>query len=258
MKRFISVMICICVVGLVGPYVAGAQEVRIPISSLPCHIDESGSYYLTGDLTSTSYGIWLSADNVTIDLMGYSLIGPGPGGSTWSGISLNGRYNVEVRNGTIRGFNGRGITEGLQGEKHRIINVRVVENESIGIYLEGNGHLVKDCTASSNGSYGIWCMKGCTVTGNNTYDNERDGIRAPYGCTVAGNTSYDNGWSGIVCYTGCTVADNTTYYNQRYGITLSGNNLVDGNTAYNNDQSGDDYANIKSCSSCTFGLNHAP
>ena len=82
-------------------------EPRIPIhkSDLPLTITESGSYYLVEDANCLSTAITVEADNVTIDLMGYSLIGHGTG----FGIYLNARINVEIRNGTVRDFGSDGI-----------------------------------------------------------------------------------------------------------------------------------------------------
>src|SRR5687767_11957796 len=52
-------------------------EPRIAISSIPTTITQSGSYYLTGNLTGVvgQNGITIKASEVTIDLSGYSLIG---------------------------------------------------------------------------------------------------------------------------------------------------------------------------------------
>src|SRR3954454_3804301 len=78
-------------------------EPRIPISSLPFVISTSGSYYVTGNLTGLSgqHGISVNADNVTVDLGGFDLVGPG-GAAT--GIRVqNSHVNVTIRNGTVRG-----------------------------------------------------------------------------------------------------------------------------------------------------------
>ena len=65
-------------------------EPRIPISSLPYTITEEGSYYLTGNLslaTPDTHGIAINASNVTIDLCGFTLRGPGKDvGFSGSGI----------------------------------------------------------------------------------------------------------------------------------------------------------------------------
>jgi len=214
---------------------AGGRGVGTKLSSLPTTISTPGFYSLTGDLNSEGSGITVNADNVTIDMMGFSLIGPGSGGG--SGIYMNLRSNVEIRNGTVKDFYS-GINEVNVGQNHRIINVRVVGNRSIGISLAGDGHLVKDCTVSGNDNDGISVASGCTVTGNTVCYNGDDGIRVWSGCTVIGNTVYENEANGI-------------------RISLA-HCLVDRNTAYSNNQSGGGYTNITSCPTCTFGLNHAP
>src|SRR5713101_4560299 len=49
-------------------------EPRTPISSLPVFIGQSGSYYLTGSFDlSSGDGIFISANNVTIDLNGFTI-----------------------------------------------------------------------------------------------------------------------------------------------------------------------------------------
>jgi parallel beta-helix repeat protein len=241
------------------------------ITSLPYTISSSGFYYITQDLTSPagSHGITITADNVTLDLMGFSLIGPG-GTEYYNGVYMNNLSNVEIRNGTVMNFSGSGIYEvSFDGEGHRIINVRAVSNRW-GIILEGESSLVKDCTVLLNGSTGIHVQSGSivtgntvsrngfygisairsTVTGNTVYRNESTGIVAVG--TVTGNTANDNGGHGIWAGGGSTVTGNTSLGNNS-GIYLNGNCLVDQNTAYNNTG-----ANMNSCSTCTFGTNHAP
>jgi parallel beta-helix repeat protein len=216
---------------------AGGQRVGTKISSLPSTISTPGFYYLTGDLAMTAEGIGIiiNSDNVTIDLMGFSIIGPGSGNG--SGIYMASRSNVEIRNGTIRDFF-TGILEANIGRNHRITNVRAVGNRYRGISLTGEGHLVENCTASGN---------------------ENDGISVASGSIVTGNTACNNGSDGISVWAGCNVIDNTVYGNDENGIFIRlAQCLVDRNTAYDNNQSGGSYSNITSCPTCTFGLNHAP
>ena len=277
-------------------------EVRIPIpgSDTPAGmfiIYDPGSYYLTGDRYAIGSGIFVNADNVTIDLMGYSLIGFDTGMST--GIDMYARQNVEIRNGTVRDFHSRGIDESSNGKGHRILNVRVISNEGFGMFLLGEGHLVKNCTARGNAvtgirvgsastvsdniayenvgdgiyaesgsvvtgntvfdnDYGIKVGIGSTVSGNSAYQNRYRGISAGSGSTVTGNTAYKNQGHGILSGLGSTISGNTAYQNQYSGIWLSGNNLVDQNTVYDNNQSGGIYVNMNNPGNCTFGVNHAP
>ena len=223
-------------------------EPRIPISSVPYTISASGSYYLTGDLqvdpATPADGITVQADNVTINLMGYSLVGPGSTSGTNYGIYMNARSNVEIRNGTVMAFGTDGIHEPdyNQGKGHRVISVRVLENGDRGMYLRGFGHLVKDCTASENGSYGIYVGDGSVVINTTASWNQGTGIFAEEGSTVIGNTAYKNqGSIGIALNQASTVINNTAYYNQEHGIYASGGCTLIGNTAYLNNQSNTTY-----------------
>jgi hypothetical protein len=154
--------------------IAGGGGVGTKITSLPCIINSAGFYYLGKDLTSTGYGIIVNVDNVTIDLMGFSL--NGSGGLVLEGVSMYGRKNVEVRNGTIQSFY-YGIQEhNAEGANHRIVNVRSLNNIQAGIYLAGNNHLIKGCTVSDNGNGGIDLQGAGSVIGNTVYTSSGTGI----------------------------------------------------------------------------------
>jgi parallel beta-helix repeat protein len=215
-------------------------EPRIPISSLPFTIETPGSYYLTGDLTSSGDGIIVNADNVTIDLKGFSLIGSGLGIS--SGIYMVERSNVEIRNGTVKNFmgtyqQGGGVNE-WNGKGHRVIGVRAISNGR-GIYLGGPNHLVKDCTVGENGSYGIVVGNGSTVTGNTVYSNGDRGVTTHSGCTVIGNTFFDNASSGIHDQgVGSSIIHNTCSNNGQWGITAMDGCILIGNTCTSNKEGG--------------------
>ena len=243
--------------GLPGPTMKTLDEVepRRPISSLPYTISTPGSYYLTGDLTLTSTtvpGITVNADNVTIDLMGYSLIGPGSGPN--HGIYMHGRSNVEVRNGTVRDFGRHGIYEASStaGKGHRVIAVRAISNGDDGFCLLGSGHLVKDCTAVGNGDDGIIVGAGTTVTGNTAYKNQGNGIQATVGCTVTDNSALENQSTGIQAWHGCTVSSNGASYNQGSGIVMQANCTVTGNNAMSNQ-----FYGIRVGNGCTVAGNTA-
>ncbi len=256
--------------------IAGSRGVGTEIKSLPYTISSPGFYYITKDLSCAAgvHGITITADNVTVDLMGFSLVGPG-GTGYFDGIYMWGRTNVEIRNGTVRQFQHYGIGDcSSLGTSHRIINIRVRNNGDPGIYLLGKSHLVKDCTAMENGDHGIYAGSGSTVTGNtcynndnvgittngsatvtgNTcYNNDRIGIFAGAGSTVTGNTCYDNRDHGILAGAGSTVTDNTCRSNTDHGIYLCGNNFVDRNTATSNAG-----GNMNAPASCTIRDNHTP
>ena len=71
-----------------GPIDTQHGDPRTPISSLPYTITNSGSYYVTGNLESSTDGIVIDASGVTVDLMGSLLQEMGVAeimASTWSG-----------------------------------------------------------------------------------------------------------------------------------------------------------------------------
>jgi len=218
-------------------------EPRMPITSLPYTISASGSYYLTGNLSSTGSGITVNADDVTIDLMGYRLIGPGSG--TNYGILINAATNVEVRNGTVRGFGTAGISQpgSPPGKEYRIIAVRAIGNGH-GIVLGGGsasqspGNLIKDCIAADNGGVGIVASPGSTITGNVAYNNGSIGIGCLHGCTVTNNTSYSNMYDGFNCASGCNVVGNTSRENGHRGINVSEDTNITGNNVSSNQATG--------------------
>ncbi len=222
-------------------------EPRIPISQsdIPLTITDSGSYYFTGDLTYPSteagYAITVEANNVTIDLMGYSLVGPGAGQNY--GIWIVGRHNVEIRNGTITNFGGYGIaTAGFLDKGDRVINIRVVYNGKAGsyagMYLFGKHHLIKDCTAIGNTAYGIFAADNSIVAGSTAHSNQSSGIYTEKGCTVTGNAAYDNSNIGIIVGACCTVSSNSAYDNANSGLSAGYGSTVTGNAATDNSFSG--------------------
>ncbi len=225
-------------------------EPRTPISSLPYTISQAGSYYLTTDLVQPKEdgGITVSASDVTIDLQGFSLVGPGK----WywpmcNGINiLRNLSNVEVCNGTVRQWPGSGICAEdpnavcrwdpndpncivCPGRSHRVVNVRATENLSA-VYLDGAGHLVKDCTCLSNLS-GVILGQSCTITGNTLQENGGVAIDALAGSTITGNTcgmSWDG--HGIIVAGGCLVQGNTLLFFWQ-GIQVFGDgSLIKNNT----------------------------
>ena len=226
-----------------GPTMKTLDEVepRIPVQSLSGSanavyvIDQPGSYYFTGDIVidvNDKDAIIVEVNDVTIDLMGYTLKGPGSGNGR--GIYMWKRSNVEIRNGTVRDFGYFGICEHAAGKGHRVISVRMLSNGQIGICLYGSGHLIKDCTAVENASHGIYAGSGSTVTGNTVYKNNGIGIEVGSGCTVTGNTAYENQNHGIKAGTGSTIIGCTARTNIGNGIYSDGLGTIADNTADRN------------------------
>lgn len=125
---------------------------------------------------------------------------------------MNGRNNVEVRNGTIRGFYLGICEQNVAGTRHRIINIRASGN-GYGIGLYGNKHVVKNCICSDNLSTGIYVDGAGTVTDCVASNNNR-GIEFFGPGNVLGNTACSNSinfWIGHNVATSIMVDRNSAF-----------------------------------------------
>ncbi len=252
-------------------------EPRTPITNLPVTISQPGSYYVTTNLTGSPSGITIAADGVTLDLMGFELVGGGGG----AGVSVSGvRTNIAIRNGRLRNWSWgvlaqsafSGIFEHLQANANGFSGILVGSNSiirsciarsnvaGIGIFA-GQGSTVKDCVAqgSSIGSgKGIWVGEGSTVSGCAVQSNGTGiqaepgstikdctalgstfyGIQLAHGCTVANSTVAGSGSDGILAASGCTIQDCTVVSNGNYGVNSTGAGTIRGCTARSNTAGG--------------------
>ncbi len=183
----------------------------------PVTINSTGSYRLTGNLTvpdENTDGIVVSANDVSIDLNGFSIIGPvtcsgSPptcphASGTGSGVEVTFPSLVtgtSVKNGSITGMGRYGV--GL-----------------------GYGAKVTNLRARWNLAGGVLVGEGSTVSRNRVDENGLGGISSSSGSVVSGNTVRGNGSHGILVGSGSTVSDNTVRSNGvgvgDYGLWLSG------------------------------------
>ncbi|MHC4537806.1 MAG: right-handed parallel beta-helix repeat-containing protein, partial [Planctomycetota bacterium] len=226
-----------------GPTMKTLDEVepRIPISSLPHTISNPGSYYVTGNLISVASGIIVEANDVTIDLMGYSIKGSG-GLSAGVYVTGEARKNIEIRNGAVQNFFGGIIAFSSTGpsvytyRNFRIINVTASENVS-GINLEADVCLIKDCVVIDCNDWAIRCGHVSVITGNNVLKNAHSGIVAEFGCTVKDNTVASNGMKGISVSTGCMVTGNKVSDCNEEGI-FAGSDCIIADNIVNSNRNG--------------------
>jgi len=97
----------------------------------PCIIAESGSYVLSGVLDVSVAGtdaVVIRANSVTLDLEGFSIVGPGAGsGSAVStGMELQ---NITVRNGFVDNFQGAAAIDLSSVAGARVVNMDVSRGE---------------------------------------------------------------------------------------------------------------------------------
>jgi len=242
-------------------------EARTPISSVPFTITEPGSYYLTQNLelaTLDTDGIVIEVDNVTLDLNGFSLIGPGKSAGTYGNgivLAMTGppgyATNLAIRNGGVRDWRRHGIQVSdasnsqftdlrcasngavglITGNGCTLTNVAAIDNGEDGISAGGNtgagACTIIDCIATENANVGILAGPGSTCTDCLASDNHT-GIAAP-GATVVHCTANDNTSHGIdgdseaATITGCSCRRNGGH-----GIRLSMGCRAEGNMCLGN------------------------
>jgi hypothetical protein len=131
------------------------------INSLPYIVNKSGHYKLATSLTTTTSGITIAADNVVLDLNGQSITGSLATNTTDSGIISFGHHHIEIKNGSIRGFqygvylsgySDRAKTSddlGIGG--HLIENLNISQSTFRGIRTEGQNTLIRENTIKNIG-----------------------------------------------------------------------------------------------------------
>lgn len=145
-------------------------EPRTPISSLPFIINEPGSYYVTGNLTSVDgLGIVINAPNVTLDLMGHTLTG-GEGSSAAVASTALG-VNPTVKNGRVTGWG----TAAISVTGAHLFDLEAVDNRSAGFSI-GSDSVVSRCTARSNGGHGFVGSVRNTIESCTSHDNDGHGF----------------------------------------------------------------------------------
>jgi hypothetical protein len=200
----------------------------------PVTISEPGSYRLAGNLTVLDMfttAIEITADNVTLDLNGFSIIGPnvctpnptmcssGGGVGVHAGSFSTGTiapHSVRVVNGTVRGMGFHGVR--LMGDGTTVERVNTYSNGGPGIVV-GDGSVI-DSTAVLNGGAGII---GTIVRGNISTNNRASGIflRGPGGVAI-GNSAKGNGNFGIDASCAGSIVGNAVVGNQPGNIRTQG------------------------------------
>jgi parallel beta-helix repeat protein len=155
-------------------------------------ITQRGSYYLTGNLAGASgrHTIEIEADEVTIDLNGFSIVGVS---GSFDGVNTPAaRRGITIRNGTVR------------------------QQSSSGIFLGSTSAVVlEDLTLSNNGLDGVWPGTGATVTRVNAINNSRDGFNLSNtsestltDCVAKGDETGFKNPGGTVNYVHCIAQSN--------------------------------------------------
>jgi hypothetical protein len=207
-------------------------EPRTPIDHLPFTISQTGSYFLTGNLSVaglTANGITVNANHVMIDLNGFQLLG-GSSSGTGTGIlvGLNPQYGLTVKNGTLGGW-----LQAIDGTNGR-------QAQFSDLVLSGNGNGLKmwessdaqRIRASYNSVHGIELAGDHDVLSDSVIFQNTDGVVATGDGGQILNNQVDGGNLGIGVYgDGWRVEANNVFGNivgtLPYGMYVQGpHNIV--------------------------------
>lgn len=194
-------------------------------------ISTPGSYFLTGNVIGTpgNYEIVITANNVTLDLRGFGVVGV-PGSLVGINVPTAQRVNIRIFGGTVRGWGGNGI------------DVRNCLNS-----------VIEDVQASGNGGNGIVVGAG-NVRRVQSRGNGLSGIRVSGTCTirdsfVSGNAAH--GIDGTSLGAPSILVDKCiAELNNQYGMTLGDYSMVVDSIADRNKSHGilvGQYATVSRC-----------
>jgi hypothetical protein len=210
-------------------------EPRTVISSVPYTINQPGAYYLTNNLygVANDYGIQILANNVTVDLNGFTLRGVT---NAFDGLVIfQSSSNVTVCSGMVSGW-GMG-NYGIRGlGRHASLKNLTISGNSFGVSCEG-GSIIQNCLIASNLRDGI-DLNGAgsqvlnnTIANNNTLGGPGNAAVSVFGVNnrIEGNhVTVNNGGFGIYV-SSSTSTNNIVVKNSVSGAGPNNYSVVAGN-----------------------------
>ncbi len=263
-----------------------AADGRFEISqaSIPLVITNGGSYILTENVTGVSgtNGITILADDVSIDLNGFNLIGVA---GSRDGVSVpTNSYlkNIEVFNGAVRSWGDDGVdlfttsnsvlsdlgvfsnanTGAKAGFNSVVQRCRVFRNGGIpgpqpattnllgqGIDVE-NGSIIRQCIVWQNNSHGISAHSGSVLQDTILWGNGHDGFHGSHATTVQGSIAgrnsegieIDSGGQILNCVASDNSEDGLRCKADTNAFAVAGGITINGSLAFRNGDNGVDMA----------------
>jgi len=221
-------------------------EPRTPINTLSGDSDDlyiiskPGSYYLTTNITATTFfnAISINTNGVTLDLNGFTISTTGSSGYgiylPGNEASLTGNSDISISNGHITGGFSGGISYNVTGGTPHNIRVTgvTVTGGYYGIYLNiGNSTVVESCTVNTVGAYGI---EASSVSHSTAIQCGSTAIAADNASDCYGNCTGSGGGGLYVSYaanncsgicTGSGIGLDATTANNCYGSSYSGSGI---------------------------------
>lgn len=181
-------------------------------------ITNPGSYYLTGNLQGIagSAGIEIVANNVTIDLCGFTMVGVPGSGSAMFDTGLP--QNITIRNGIVDSWGGGVSLGNSSGVRIEDLTVRNCTGGGIEV---GTSGIITRCAAIGTGGNGIAAITGATITDCVANQNAADGIDVGGGCVVSRCSAGSNAQTGIRTLANCVVSECSAFSNTFNGINLA-------------------------------------
>jgi parallel beta-helix repeat protein len=192
---------------------AASPTPSYPIREGTCAMRVSQSFTLANDMTCTGDGMVVVSDNITVDLGGHTLTGPGMGPQTWPqpqldsvGIRTGGHTGVTIRNGKTIAF-------------------------STGIYFVDMASSTIESVTTQRNRYGFYihASKNITVKGSDVQQNIYGlHLQSSHDSVLQGNllarqTYNSPGGYGLYMYasTGNRILENTIDTNVNWGVWFS-------------------------------------
>ncbi len=259
-------------------------EPRIPVGFLttPGDADSSfkitqpGSYYLTADFLGRAgfYGVEIASNDVTLDLMGYTLRGVAGSrsgvfttGGAWTGVKVhggvvrdwdeygvrlsgegslasdlrligNGFSGLSIRSGRVEGCTARENGGGFDATQATVfLNCTAEDNLGAG-FCVGITASVINCTALSNDGHGVIADGASTIVNCASQQNGGDGYSLGFGSSLAASVARFNTGSGAVGGSGASIIGNAFDRNEGNGVQVSSRALVMDNNCTQNSLAG--------------------
>lgn len=180
-------------------------------------ISVPGSYYLAANVAGEvgKAGIEIAAENVTLDLNGFEIVGITGALTGINAGDFPGVGGAAIRNGTIRNWPGDAVsfqTTRVASIACRFENLTARDNGGIGFQCRDAAIMVA-CIAEGN-AVGFDTGNEATISNCAAFGNTDDGFDAGYGSTVHNCVARDNGDDGFktgngpVSFVGCTASSN--------------------------------------------------
>jgi hypothetical protein len=219
--------------GPVGSTPGPEPRVAINATNTPGDSDSAyrivtaGSYYLAGNLQGVSgrSGIEIAADNVSIDLNGFALVG---GAGSLVGITTDAAHdNITIRNGIVDSWGSDGINFNLSGSGSNSIMEGLVTRGNAGAGIVANANaLMRGCLSEGNAGAGISCAVLANLSECVARLNGGGGISVGNGSVLSNCTARDNGGTGLSAGTGSTIVACAAHSNDLNGISAGTNCAV--------------------------------